>query len=191
MNTLDINFELKKPVVEITNFITDYEDFNYMPNGYFRKSGDLYDNERELYSILQMEAFNIKGTPVEYLVISYDVEYNKIWGEDNNRRYLSAFNVMAYYELPQEQEIWSKYSIEGIDVFHMFINKLHFNKLSGGTGIFPLNGGYQPKIGDIVKAKYNNYYYEIVNVNHTEEMFLQFKHCWDLICKPMKIEHIS
>lgn len=30
--------------------------------------------------------------------------------------------------------------------------------------------------------------YEIVNVNHSEEMFLQFKHCRDLIVKPFKNE---
>ncbi len=187
-STLNLNLQILEPVIEIDNFITDIEDYDFMPNEMFKKTGSLYDNERELYSILQMEGFNIKGTPVEYFVISYDVNYNKIWGEDNDRNYLSAFEIKAYYDLPQETEMWTKYSIEGIDVFHMYINKLHFNKISGGSGIFPLEGGYLPKIGDLIHAKYNNYYYEIVNVNHTEEMFLQFKHCWDLIVKPFKNE---
>jgi hypothetical protein len=188
VDTINLNFQILEPVIEIDNFITDFEEYDFMPNEMFKKTGNLYDNERELYSILQMESFNIKGTPVEYLAISYDVEYNKIWGEDNDRNYLSAFDVMAYYELPQETEMWTKYSIEGIDVFHMFINKLHFNKISGGSGIFPLDGGYSPKIGDLIRSVYNNFYYEIVNVNHTEEMFLQFKHSWDLIVKPFKNE---
>ena len=64
-------------------------------------------------------------------------------------------------------------------------------KIIDRTGIYNNFSGYKPKIGDIIQAKYNGYYYEIVDVNHTEQMFLQFKHCWDLIVKPMKIEHLS
>jgi hypothetical protein len=191
LDLLELIYQILEPVVQITNRITDYEDYDFMPTSFFRRSLPHYDSERELYSVLQMEAFNQKGVNLEYFVISYDTEYNKVWGEDNDRVYLSAFNIMSYYELPEETEIWNKYSIEGIDTFHIYVNKLHFNYITGGNGIFPLEDGYEPKIGDFVRAIYNNYYYEIINVNHTEQMFLQFKHCWDLIVRPLKNEHIG
>lgn len=187
----DLELQINVPVIVINNLIPDYDDYNFMPNSFFKRSSEEYDNERELYGVLQMEGFNNFGTKLRYFVVSFDIEYNKIWGEDNNRTVLSAFDIMSYFDLPQETEMFTQFGIEGIDTFHIYINKMHFDKVTNGTGIYNNFSGYKPKIGDIIQAKYNGYYYEIVDVNHTEQMFLQFKHCWDLIVKPMKIEHLS
>jgi len=191
MEVLDINIEILPFIVEVSNSLPDYETYNYMPTSFFRKDSS-YDNERELYSVLQMEAYNIYGNKIDYFVVTFDTTYNKIWGEDNDRAIVSAFNVMSYYELPREDVLVSNFGLEGIDTFHVYINKMHFNKIVGGTGQYPINiNDYKPKVGDIIRPEYNNFYYEIVNVNHTEEMFLQYKHCWDLIVKSWKNEHFD
>jgi hypothetical protein len=200
-NEIDVNVSLNYllltfsqqllPVINIFESVPEWESYDFMPTGYFMRSTSAYDNERELYALLEMEQFNLYGSDLDYYCISYNMQANAIWGEDTNRRFERQYHAKCMLELPKENEFWTQFGIEGIDTFVIFINKMHFNRVTGGTGYYPLNGGYNPKIGDLLRLVYNNHYYEITNVNHTDEMFLQFKHSWSLTVRPYKHEYIS
>lgn len=147
-----------------------------------------YRQEKTLFSLFTTEAYNMHGVPMYYYVTTYDTNYEKIWGEDNNRRFVRKFKVMAYYELPPEDKVWNKFGIEGLDRFSLFISKRHFNCASqyGGNSI------YIPKMADIIMADYNRYIYEITEVKEESGMFLQSKqYVWELIVKPFQDEQIS
>jgi hypothetical protein len=69
--------------------IPNYKDISKMPTQWLRKcNGQNYDNERKLYRKLTTEAYNKFGVCMTYYVVSYDTQYDKIYGEDNDRSLL-------------------------------------------------------------------------------------------------------
>ena len=45
----------------------NYDEWSPMPNKWMRKGTSAYNNERELYEVLQMEAFNHNGVQIYIL----------------------------------------------------------------------------------------------------------------------------
>ncbi len=179
---------------------------------HFNFQGDpCYDKDKLLYDRLLAEQFNHFGVSMVFYKTSFSVNNEPIFGEDNNRDIERTFEVNAYYELPKEDELWTVHGIEGIDNFHMWVSKQHFAGMSttavgGGftagfssgfdvignsTLKFEIFPEYIPTAGDIIRAKYNDYFYEIVDVGEEDGMFLQQKHSWDFIVKPMKDEKMN
>lgn len=170
----------------------NFDDFDRDKNDWFEYTTSAYDNERELYEKLVAESINIHGVEMVYYALTYDVNYNKIWGEDNNRRYERCFAFMAYYDLPREDNNYTVLSLDPFDVVNIEVSQKHFEQASKRDAYGYIQnqlGSYKPKIGDIIKSDYANFYYEIVDVNQEENMFLQSKHTWTFTCKPFKHEH--
>jgi len=154
-----------------------------------------YNNERELFDVMVTEAYNKHGICMDFYVTSYDKQYDKIWGEDNDRRFVRRFEIMAYYNLPREERLWSKFGIEGMDSFSVYVSKRHFwdasqyDDLQTNSSAFD---PYIPKAGDYLYAKYNKYIYEIVEVKDEIMMNLLSKqHVWEFLVKPFKDEKVA
>jgi len=202
------NLRLFVPAYEeaFTPMFHDYKGQNYsmgtgtnLRHGYITKCSPTYNNERRLFDYFLVESYNHHGVCMTYYIASYNKNYDKIWGEDNYRFFERKFNFMAFYSLPREEKMWSKFGIPGMDRFSIFSSKLHFrdastfgfNSVKGniGQGTYPT---YIPKMGDIIRSKYNNYLYEIVELKEEIGMYLLSKqHVWEFIVAPYKDEHIS
>ena len=176
---------------------TNYKDFAQNEN-HFNFQSNKYDSDRNLYDKLLAESYNHNGVPVDFYITSYDTKYDAIFGEDNNKRVVRKFPLMIFYELPNEEELWNQWGIEGMDNFHMFCSKKHFEVAStigfSGSGdeiVYDSFDSYKPIVGDILIPKYNKYMYEIVDVREEESMFLQNKHSWDFIVRAYKDEQLS
>jgi hypothetical protein len=170
----------------------NFDEYNRDHNEHFEYVTSAYDNEKLLYEKMVAECINIHGVEMMYYVLTFDINYNKIWGEDNDRRFERCFSFMTLYELPREDNNFTQLSIEPFDVVMMTVSKKHFEQASkcDSNGYKqPQLTSYKPKIGDIIKSEYANYFYEIVDVSHEENMFLQSKHTWTFTCKPYKHEH--
>jgi len=150
-----------------------------------------YDNEHTLYDLMLTEAYNLHGVCSTYYVVSYDKNNNRIWGEDNNRRFERKFDFMSFLELPKEEDNSNKFGIGLLDSITVWISKRHFEQASkyDSNGEDQTNSSYIPKAGDILSIDYSNFYYEIAEVSQEEEMFLQKKHSWELTIIPFKNEH--
>lgn len=177
-----------------------YNKFDDVPNGWFTKTkradgSDPYANERELFDLWITEAYNKFGVTLTYYAISFDTLHDPLFGEDNNRRIARKFDFMGFYSLPREEKLWSKFGIEGMDSISIFVSKRHFRVTSKHNFAKEEDVQYSeyiPKIGDIVCAQYNNYYYEITDVKEETGMYLLSKqHVWELVCKPFRNEHLS
>ncbi len=172
----------------------NYEEYSAMPSSnFFQEETQDYDRESRLFELLYTEAINMNGVPMIYYQNSFNTSYDKTFGEDNNRNILRNFNVQAYYELPNEDEMWGQFSNFGIDNFHIQITMRHFEAASqfnsqGTAKVYP---AYIPLEGDYLKAKYNDYFYEITKVKQQVGQFLKRQHVWDLIVKPMRDEKLS
>jgi len=169
-----------------THTITTERSYNYLDypsvsDGKDNLCSDQYDNDRELASIVNMEMWNMYGVKINFYKTTYDVNKDKIWGEDNDRYITDEWNVMSYFQLPKENKMWSKFGIEGVNDFSMFISKLHFRDMTDD---------YIPRIGDLILTPYNNKLYEISEVKEEAPMFMLSKqYAWELIVKKAKIQN--
>lgn len=180
--------------------IPNWDAGDDMPDQWIRKcEGQDYNNERELYRDLVTEAYNKFGVCMTFYVLSYDTQYDKIYGEDNDRRFVRKFEIMAFYPLQTEEKLWTKFAVQGVDEFSLFVSKDHFRVASTyGDQMVPGNIGpntypaYVPKTGDVVQSMYNNYLYEIVSVKEESMMIhLNKRYVWEFIVKPFMDEHLS
>jgi hypothetical protein len=178
-------------MAEISGTLWDFSD---LPNGFLEKtgniSGDVYATERNLFSVLATEAYNKHGVAMTYYQVNCDTgTNNRLLGEDNDRKIQRCFNIMAFYQLPKHEQLWSKFGIEGMDNFSIFITKRHFATVSkyDSTMTSAIYPSAIPMIGDLVVPKYNNLIYEIIDRKEEQGMFLTSQqHFFELIVRPMR-----
>ena len=189
-------FESQDSIPAPTSTSGIYREYDNMPSGYITKcTGPKYNNERELFDLFLTEAYNKHGVCMSYYITTYDANYERIFGEDNDRRFVRKFEFMSYFTLPREERLWSKFGIEGMDQFSMYASKRHFRTASTydytktSAGIYT---PYIPKIGDIIMSDYAQYVYEIAEVKEEIGMYLLSKqHVWEFIVRPFRDEHIA
>jgi hypothetical protein len=185
-NPVNLTVTVNQPTV--SSSFSDYNDYSLLPDySYFVKTSPQYENEKHLYDLLLAESYNKMGIRGQYYITTYDTTADKIYGEDGNRRFTRKFDIMVYYELPKELELWSKFGIEGLDNFKMFVSKLHYKAArTNGNNVYDV-----PRVGDVINIVYNNRYYEIIDISEEEEIFLQRKHSWTLTVQVFKDDHMS
>ena len=178
---------------------------------YLYKGQEMYNRDRELHAHLQAEMNKQNGVVIEYYITSYDRESDPVWGEDDNRKFLRKFDVMAMFdELPQDQFTFDNFGIFSLDTWKFQISKKHFEcasrleaestpreELQGASEGFTKVDGKQyeshiPQINDYIriKAGRGNQYYEIVYAEQLDS-FLQGSYVWEITIKRMKDEQIS
>lgn len=196
----NLSIEVDSSASSISGTYLEYSD---IPNEYITKcvnssyAGSVgnYNNERELFDLMVTEAYNKHGVCMDYYITSFDKSYNKIWGEDNNRRFIRRFQIMAFFNLPREEKLWTKFGLEGMDSFNMYVSKRHFWEASQFDDIQTNPQAFDPYIpraGDYIFSKYNKFIYEIVEVKDEIMMNLLSKqHVWELMVKPFKDEKIA
>lgn len=168
----------------------NFDGFSREPNSYFDHGSATYNNEKNLISVIINEYYNKYGVCMEYYVVDCDMKCDNIWGEDNNRSFDRNFSVNGYFNLPREDKIWTQFGIEGMDEITLWISKRHFQ----GASIDKSNGQsyVRPRVGDVIKSEYSNYFYEITEVaEDTGQYFQSNQHVWELTIRPMKDEFIS
>jgi len=164
----------------------NFDNFSRVNNTeYFNHRNPIYDNERKLYDLIVTEAYNLHGISMTYFVVSYNTQYDKIFGEDNDRRVERKFDFQIYMEeLPTETKSFSALGINTTDVVKGFVSIRHFEVAStfsvdgpyDDTGISGIYPSVKPKAGDIVRLSLNELedvkretrlYEEIPNVDDT------------------------
>ncbi len=168
------------------NKIPDWKDSVSIDNPFWDKDSECKEKESLLYDNLITDMFNKAGVPGEFYEVDYSLNNEKVFGEDNDRLITRKYNFQYFTEqLPQDDKLWSKWGIEGMDNFHIYVSKQHFKQASQ----LNMNGNIvsrptTPKPGDILLSTHNNVFYEIIEVKDKVEMFLQRSHSWDITIQP-------
>ena len=168
----------------------NFDNFSRTQNQYFNFNSEAYNNDKSLIAVMINEVYNKYGVCMEYYITTYDTNYDRIFGEDNNRRYMRNFKFNGYFNTPKEDKMWSKFGIEGTDEVIIWVSKRHFEVASvdSVSGISYM----RPQIGDVLKSEYNTYFYEIVEVAEDSGQYLQSnQYIWELTVRPMKDEFID
>lgn len=172
-------------------------NFDALPRGknefFHHQDGECYDKEKELYDLQITEYINHHGVCCIYYITTWNVDHNRIWGEDNDRFYVRSFDFMTMFELPTEMGVHDVQGFNLQETFHMYTSQRHFSAAIRTNGICPqFYDDAKPHVGDVIQSKYNHRFWEIVDVGfETQDMFLQTKHTWDLTVMPWTNEHIS
>jgi hypothetical protein len=175
----------------------NFRDVSRVKGDYFNWNTDsCYTNEKLLYRKLVTNAYNMHGVKCIYYPVDYNTNYDKILGEDRNRTVIRNFPLMCYFDLPPQDRIYNKFGIDEVDNFHVYVSKIHFTETSRLNASGSASAGYvypeyTPKQGDIIKAKYNRTYYEVISVHAQEAQFLQAQHTWDFIVRVFRNDNIS
>lgn len=153
-----------------------------------------YENEKKMFSNMATEMWNQHGVKLEYYKTDYNTDYDRIYGEDRDRHILRTFPVQAYFELPNEDELVTVFGMEMKDRFKMYISKQHFSVAStlGNTGC-GINSfdKFDPCVGDIIKGKWNNRFYEIIEVKDSEGVIMESKFIWTITVKTYRDNHLT
>lgn len=170
----------------------NFDHYNRLPNGWFQRHTNKYDNERSLISKMSSEMINHHGVLCEYILVSNNLNYDLLFGDDRNRRFLRKFLFMAYFELPAEDDRWSVFGIEGLDNFSILCTIEHFSNRAK-KDVPAAQAIYSPRVGDIIKPMYNDYYYEITAWydGYVSMNFLQFDNVYEIVVNKMTDDHID
>jgi hypothetical protein len=170
----------------------NFDHLSRLPKPWFKRHAPKYDNERKLIADMGAEMINHHGVLCEYILISNDPSYDTLFGDDRNRRVIRKFLVMVYFDLPAEDDRWSSFGIEGLDNFSMIASIKHFSE-RGKLDVLPEQAIYSPRVGDIIKPMYNNFYYEVTAWydGMTSMNFLQLDNVYEIVVNKMTDDHIN
>jgi len=169
-------------------------------NPYFDRTSDCKQNENKLYDKLLTGMFNQHGVKLIYYPTDYNTEYDKFFGEDNDRTILRRFNIKAQFELPEENEEFSHFGIMGLDVFSIYIPMLSFETSSklkyDVTSSHPCHTtdytAIVPQVGDIIEAGYGDHtLYEVINIDPANERFNLTEHTYDITVRVFRDDHMN
>lgn len=171
----------------------DWRNFPNSPGKWFKKEGNEYDGESELFDVLVTESINNHGVACRYYCVNYDLERDKLFKEDSDKVIQRSFPFMSYFKLQNEVDGFAFGMIEGLDQFVMFVSMRHFGEVSkfdqyGKPNIYE---SYIPQEGDKIRSDFNNYYYTITQVKKQTHQFHKRSHIWELTVKPMKDESLT
>lgn len=167
----------------------DFSWFNY-------EESSCYTNENKLYNNLATEAINSFGVKTYYYKTDYNTKKDRVFGEDTDRDIIRKFVVNAYFTLPDDDKIYNQFGIGFTETLMMFVTKIHFELASTmsyeGDVLLPLRfPSFIPMIGDFIKSDFDSKYYEITNVQDTEQQFLNAKHTWQITVRAFIDDKLS
>ena len=131
-----------------------------------------YSDEAALVSSLTSEAFNQFGFEVDYYIKQISTSRDRLFGEDPLENIERRFRLSVYAEkIPNLQK---KYQLQGMlyeEIFEVQATIAHFSEASQydyerSKIKYDM---YKPKIGDLMYFKFNDKYYEVINVKNFAE----------------------
>jgi hypothetical protein len=177
-----------------------------MPIDSTKPEWDAYDltetnQDHILFEDLIVERCDIYGLSVDYYILNFsqtDNPADPLYGENPNPQFLSPVRTKINYMPQHEDTIADVFGITNFEIpINITIPKYTFTR---DTSVVSLSAGYEaltfheehiqhrePMAGDLIHFLYNGVFYEVVNVCHSETLFLGKKLYWELKCKEYKL----
>jgi len=184
---LTASYNINNPEVIIA--IPDWLNDAQVPwNSYWRDDTECKDNERELYSTLITDTYNKFACVWVYYPTSYNITYDRVFKEDQNKYVIRAFSAMGYIEdIPAEHKSFNLEGIIGLDIVRAYFSISHFTEASTYSGITSgIYGSYSPAVGDICYLTPNSAFYEVINVKDTIEQFMNRPNNYEVTMRVFK-----
>lgn len=183
-DTLSASYRLEIPSVIIS--IPEWINCPQSPwNSYWRDDTECKDNERYLYDSVLTDTYNKFAVTWIYYPTTYNITYDRVFKEDQNRFVIRAFSALGYIEdIPPEHKTYNIEGIVGIDIVRAYFSISHFTEAATFSGV--TSGAYEsytPTVGDICYLTSNGVFYEVISVKTTVEQFLNRSHNYEVVMK--------
>lgn len=132
--------------------------------------------DRALFEEVFKEAIDIYGIDIEYWVVEFNTEKDKLYAEDTKALVTEKYNMKAYGTYIDEQFILSKFGIQSSDIFEIVLSKSKFEEIVGD--------GASPKSGDKCYVNYMDRIFTVTETQEEENIYLQEKFSWKLVLNP-------
>lgn len=144
---------------------------------------DIDDNpEHDLYENVVVEFNDITGVEVLYYQLDYtDDDIDDFRGKHPKATYKSPKTTKVRYDITDENKIVEAYGMSADDVLKwLYIPVYTFER--------DVEDGGEPHIGDVIKARWNDNSYEIIDVTREDNIFQLSKLVYELKCKPYRVQ---
>lgn len=144
---------------------------------------DIIDNpEHDLYENVVVERNDIFGIEVLYYQLDFDNEsIDDFRGKHPKTTYKTPKTTKVTYDITDENKIVEAFGMTADDVIKfIYIPKYTFERDIEMDG--------EPHIGDVLKARWNDNSYEIIDVTKEDNIFLLSKMVYELKCKPFRVQ---
>jgi hypothetical protein len=194
-NIVEVNYTLSANVIsgaynlnnpEVIIAIPEWFNCPQVPfNDYWKDDTECRDNERDLYDTLITDTYNKFASVWVYYPTTYNITYDRVFKEDQNKFVIRAFSAMGFIEdIPPEHKTWQLEGIIGMDIVRAYFSIDHFTEASTFSGITSgIYESYQPTVGDICYLTPNDVFYEVINVKTTVEQFMNRAHNYELVLR--------
>lgn len=185
-------------------------DCHYVSNPYINFGGAQYGADRCLIDRLTGEAVNTFGFDVDYIVTTFDGNYDPVFKEDPTKRMVRKFSTRMKYDLQSRTKSYAKFGLEIENVVTAIVSKESFKYSLGfydsvkwwqNMGMtqqqvesLGLLNQSMPKAGDLCYFRDDDTYYEIVDVDDRQgegELNYGYAPAWYVYLKVAKDEHLA
>lgn len=134
--------------------------------------------EYELFDNLICEFTDISGFDVQYYVKNpTNVDY--LYGESTLENFDGPYDTKMIYQPAEENIILNIFGMSADDSIEQAqIPKSMFSR--------DVSGNINPKVGDVIRTKWNNRLYEVTNISAEKKIFQGKKLIWDFMMKPYR-----
>lgn len=133
------------------------------------------ETDRKLFDSIISEQIEIYGLDIQYQVVNYDENKDKLYNEDTLPNITSVHDMKAYTTvIVNELFNFNKFgSFQSPDVVELFISQTKFKEIVGEDE--------EPHEGDLVFIKYTNRMWQVSSVHRENTLFLQKEFTWKLV----------
>lgn len=138
--------------------------------------------EHDLYENLAVERNDIFGVEVLYYKLIYDSDdIDNFRGKHPKSTYEDALTTKVTYDVTDENKIVEAFGMTADDVIKfLYIPVYTFQRDIDADG--------EPHIGDVIKARWNENSYEIMDVTREDNVFQLSKLVYELKCRPFRVQ---
>lgn len=134
--------------------------------------------EYDLFDSVICEYIDIAGIPVQYY-IKIHKNTDSLYGESTIEEMEGPFDTKVIYNIQGEQTILNAFGLSSDETIDsMYITKTIFAR--------DIKDDYYPVPGDVIRTKWNDKLYEIVNISYETKVFELKKYVMEFIMKPYR-----
>ena len=138
------------------------------------------NNDRALYENTLAESISIFGLDIEYCIVNFDENKDKLYAEDSKPTITARYLMKAQSEYIQDESyMLTKFGIQTTDTMELIVSKSTFIEIVGEDSF--------PKSGDRVRIVYLDRWFTVASAKEDDNVFLQQKFSWKLELNPLDL----
>lgn len=135
--------------------------------------------EHDLFDSFIVEFNDIAGVEIDYWILDPSINFDTLYGESTEHRYLGPYTTKVVYEPTEEPSVANTFGIVSEEL-------IQYAEIPKTTFTRDITASPDPKPGDVITTPWNDRSYEIVDVGEEGKIFQLKKLVWEFILRPFR-----